>query len=112
MSLSIRLIMALLLLLLLLLLTKIAVGSFFGECLLKHCNIFLSVLDLYADTPPLETLMEVPLHTRRTQLFKVGPELHAAIFSYSPMLGIWLRLQWNSHLGRGGGGGAILLATS
>ncbi|KAJ7376950.1 Tetratricopeptide repeat protein 14 [Desmophyllum pertusum] len=28
------------------------------------------VLDLYADTPPLETLMEVPLHVRRKQLFK------------------------------------------
>ena len=29
------------------------------------------MLDLYADTPPLETLMEVPLDVRRNQLFKV-----------------------------------------
>lgn len=38
----------------------------------KHC-LFLLVLDLYADTPPLETLMEVPLDVRRKQLFKVTP---------------------------------------
>lgn len=38
-------------------------------------NHFISVLDLYADTPPLETLMEVPLHVRRTQLFKVRAKL-------------------------------------
>ncbi|XP_015748849.1 PREDICTED: tetratricopeptide repeat protein 14-like [Acropora digitifera] len=34
----------------------------------RHPN--QEVLDLYADTPPLETLLELPLHVRRTQLFK------------------------------------------
>ena len=35
--------------------------------------LWFIVLDLYADTPPLETLMEVPLHMRRKQLFNVRP---------------------------------------
>ena len=45
---------------------QVACGSFFSVIL---------VLDLYADTPPLETLMEVPLHVRRMQLFKVGTRM-------------------------------------
>ena len=38
-------------------------------------NFFFSfsVLDLYADAPPLETLMEVPLHVRRKRLLNVRP---------------------------------------
>ena len=45
------------------------------------------MLDLYADTPPLETLMEVPLHVRRTQLFKVSlKDNEVDVLSISPSL--------------------------
>ena len=33
---------------------------------------FVAVLDLYANTPPLETLMDIPTSVRRTQLLKVS----------------------------------------
>ena len=50
-------------------------------------HIFVVVLDLYADTPPLETLMEVPLHVRRTQLFKVNlKDNEADVLNVSPSL--------------------------
>jgi len=50
-------------------------------------HIFVVVLDLYADTPPLETLMELPLHVRRTQLFKVSLKVNEAdVLNVSPSL--------------------------
>ena len=51
----------------------------------KHC-LYILVLDLYADTPPLETLMEVPLDVRRKQLFKVRP--NHILFEISEKIGL------------------------
>lgn len=52
------------------------------------------VLDLYANTPPLETFMEVPLHVRRTQLFNCLKEGDIVIgkVSYKRPFGIIITL--------------------